>query len=88
MTNIRTLLGTLLVAAMVILGGWAVWRSVATVPVVASSNLVPLTITADQIATADGLSILGSIYDNPTAQFELPVPRPDQASVGKQNLFQ
>lgn len=88
MTNIRSIIGTLLIVIMVVLGGWVAWRSVASADAATVIPLTPLTITADQLSTSEGLAILGTIYQDPSAQFELPVARPDQASVGKQNLFQ
>jgi hypothetical protein len=88
MTNIRSIIGTLLVVVMVALGGWVTWQSVAEAEAATVIPLAPLNITADQLSTSDGLAILSDVYDDPTAQFELPVARPDQASVGKQNLFQ
>lgn len=88
MTNIRSLIGTLLVVVMVALGGWVIWRGFFGVETATVTELAPLNITADELSTTNGLAILATIYDDPTASFELPVARPDQASVGKQNLFQ
>lgn len=88
MTNIRNILGTLVVVIMVALSGWTVWRSFAPADATPTATLTPLNLTADQLSTTNGLAILATIYKDPTSQFELPVARPDQASVGKQNLFQ
>lgn len=88
MSNLRTLIGSLLLTACLLIGGWLIWRCLAPATASAVTPLTPLNLTADELPTNEGLAILGAIYDDPSAQFELPVPRPDSASVGKQNLFQ
>ncbi len=88
MTNIRSIVGSILVAVAALIGGWTVWRTFGGITPSASQTLTPLTLTADKISTTSGLAILSTIQAEPAAAFELPVPRPDEASVGKQNLFQ
>lgn len=88
MKQTQSIWGTVLIVLALILGGWVVWRSLAPAAASATTTLVPLELTADQLPSATGLAILKTVRDDPAAQFELPVPRPDQASTGKQNLFQ
>ena len=88
MTNIRSIIGSILVAVVSLIGGFTVWRTFGGIEPSATQTLTPLTLKADQIPTTSGLVILSTIQSDPSAAFELPVPRPDEASVGKQNLFQ
>lgn len=88
MKRAESLFGSVLVVVAVVLGGWVVWRSLAPAPASTVTTLTPLNLRADQLTSASGLAILKTVRDDPTAKFDLPVPRPDQASTGKQNLFQ
>lgn len=88
MTGTRVITGSILVAATVLLGGWLAWQSVAPVTPVQVEPLAPLAMLSDEMTTSSGFVVLSAIKDDPAAKFELPVKRPEQAEIGKLNLFQ